>query len=60
MNIPIGKKRKIRPKNVDCVFVGYSLNSTTYRFLMFDSKVLEISNNTIIESRDVVVFENIL
>jgi len=30
VNIPINKKRKIGPKIVDYVFVGYSLRSTTY------------------------------
>lgn len=59
VNIPIVKKIKIGPKTVDCAFVGYSLNSTTYRFLVFNSEVPEISNNTIIESRDAVFFENI-
>ena len=56
VNIPIVRKRKIGFKTVDYVFVGYSLNSTTYRFLVFNSKVSEISNNTIIESRDAVFF----
>lgn len=32
VNKPIVKKRQIGPKNVDCAFVYYSLNSTTYRF----------------------------
>ena len=41
------------------MFVGYCLNSTTYRLLVFDSKVSEISDNTIIESRDAIFFENI-
>nr|KYP31709.1 Retrovirus-related Pol polyprotein from transposon TNT 1-94 [Cajanus cajan] len=59
VNIPINKKRKIGPKTVDCVFLGYSLHSTTYRFLVINSEVSEISNNIIMESRDVVFFENI-
>ena len=56
---PIVKKRKICPKIVDCVFDDYSLNSITYRFLVFDSKVFEISNNIISDSRGTVFFKNI-
>jgi len=59
VNIPINKKRKFEPKTVDCVFVGYSLHSTTYRFLVFNSKVSEISNDTVMESRDVTFLENV-
>ena len=44
VNIPINKKRKIGPKIVDCVFVGYSLNNTNYKFLVVDSGVSVISN----------------
>ena len=50
VNIPINKKRKIGPKTIDCVFVGYSLHSTTYRFLVINSEIAEISNNIIMES----------
>ena len=59
VNIPIIKKRKIRPKTVDCVFVGYSLHNTTYKFLVVNFEVSEISNNAIIKSRVVTFFENI-
>nr|KYP58848.1 Retrovirus-related Pol polyprotein from transposon TNT 1-94 [Cajanus cajan] len=57
--IPINKKRKISPKTVDCVFLGYSLHSTTYRILVINSEVAKISNNIIMESKDVVFLENI-
>jgi len=60
VNIPINKKRKIGPKTVDSVFVGYSLHSTTYRFLVVNSEVSEISNGTIMESRDATFFENVV
>ena len=59
VNIPPNKKRKLGIKTIDCVFIGYSLNSTTYRFLVINSEVNEISNNTIMESRDVIFFENV-
>ena len=54
VNILINKKRKIGQKTVDYVFVGYSLHSTAYRFLVVNSKVFEISNNTNIESKDAI------
>lgn len=44
---------------VDAIFIGYSLNSNTYRFLVIKSEINEISNDTIIESRDAVFLENI-
>ena len=47
VNIPINKKRKIRPKIIDCVFVEYSLHSTTYRLLVVNLEVFKISNDTI-------------
>jgi len=53
VNIHINKKRKIEPKAVDCVFVGYSLHITTYRVLVVNSEVSEIFNDIIMESRDV-------
>jgi hypothetical protein len=49
VNISITKK-KIGPKTINYPFVGYSFNSTTYRFLFFNSEIFEITNNTIIES----------
>lgn len=36
--IPITKKRKLRPKTVDCVFIGYDLYSVGYRFLVINSE----------------------
>jgi len=59
VNIPINKKRKIDKKNVNCIFVGYSLHDTSYRFLVVNSEVSKISNGTIMESRDVTFFENV-
>ena len=53
------KKRKIGPKTVDTIFIGCALDSNVNRFLVINSENSEISNNTIIEVRDVVYFENI-
>ena len=52
------KKKKIGPKTVDAIFIGYALDSKINRFLVVNSKISEISN-TIIEVRNVVYFENI-
>ena len=55
--IPAPKKVKIGPKIVDCIFIGYNHNNTTYRFLVHESKILDIQNNTIMESRNASFFE---
>lgn len=47
------KRNKIEPKLVDAILVRYALNSNMNRFLGVNSKVSKISNNTLIESRDV-------
>ena len=52
------RKEKLNQKLL-IVFVGYSLHNTTYRFLIINSEVSEISKNTIMESSDVTFFENV-
>ena len=59
VNIPINKERKIELEIVDCVFVEYSLHSTTYRFLVVNSEVSKMSNGNIMESTDDTFFENV-
>jgi len=49
-------KRKFGPKIIDYVCIGYTSNSTTYRFFVINSVVPEISNNTIRESWDATFF----
>jgi len=46
-------------KLLDCIFFGYSLHNTTYRFFVVNSEVSEIFNSTIMESRDATFFENV-
>ena len=55
--LPDHKKRKIRSKTYDCMFIGYASNSAAYRFLVLKSDVLEC--NTIIETKNVEFFEHI-
>ena len=57
VNVPINKKRKLRPKTVDCVFLGYAIHNVGYRFLIINSSVPEMAVDTIIESRDATFFK---
>ena len=54
--MPINKKRKLGPKLVDCVFLGYAIHNVGYRFLIIYSSIPEIVVDTIIESRDATFF----
>ena len=57
--MPIPKKRKLGPKIVDYVFLGYAQRSITYRFLVVKSEVPDVHIDTIMESRDATFFVNI-
>jgi hypothetical protein len=57
--VPINKKRKLGPKTVDCVFLGYAFHSVGYRFLVVRSGVPDLLVGIIMESRDATLFENI-
>ena len=57
--VPPPKKVKIRPKPIDCIFIGYAHNSTAYRFLVHESNILDIFKNTIMESRNASFFEDV-
>jgi hypothetical protein len=59
INVPINKKRKLGPKTVDCIFLGYDHHSTAYRFLVIKSEIHDVHIDTFLESRDVSFFENI-
>jgi hypothetical protein len=54
--VPINQKRKLGPKTVDCVFLGYAIHNMSYRFLIINSGVPEMVVGTIIESRDMIFF----
>ena len=56
--MPINKKRKLGPKTIDCVFLGYAIHSVDYRFLIINSRVPDMTVGTIMESRDATFFEN--
>jgi hypothetical protein len=59
VNVPINKKRKLAPKTMYCVFLGYAHHSTAYRFLVIKSEIHDVNIDTVLESRDVTFFENI-
>ena len=59
VNVPIPKKRKLGPKTVDCVFLGYAFHSIGYRFLVVKSEVPDMHVGTIMESNDATFFEDI-
>ena len=52
------KKMKIGPKIFDVVLIGYTLESNVNCFLVVNTEISKISNNTITEVRNVVYFEN--
>jgi len=56
---PLPKETKLGAKIMDCIFIGYALNSSAYRFLVHKSKKSDIHVNMIIEFRDVVLFDYI-
>nr|ABA97555.1 retrotransposon protein, putative, Ty1-copia subclass [Oryza sativa Japonica Group] len=58
VNVPITKKRKLGPKTVDCVFLGYAHHSIAYRFLIVKSEVPDMHVGTIMESHDATFFES--
>ena len=59
VNLPITKKRKLGPKTVDCVFLGYAAHSIAYRFPVAKSGVDDMNVGTVFESRDATFFEDI-
>jgi hypothetical protein len=57
--VTINTKRKLGPKTVDCVFLGYAHHSIDYRFLVIKSEIPDVHVDTFLESHDVTFFENI-
>ena len=52
----INKKRKLRPKTIDCVFLGYAIQNVGYGFLIINSSVPKMAVDTIMKSRDTTFF----
>jgi hypothetical protein len=56
VNVLINEKHKLGPKTVDCIFLGYAMNSVGYRFLIVKYGVSDMEVGTIFESRDATFF----
>ena len=56
---PLPKKTKLGVRTMNCIFIGYVLNSSAYRFLVQKSEIPDIHINMIIESRDGVFFKDV-
>ena len=56
VNIPINKKRKLGPKTINCVFIGYAQRSIAYIFLVVKYEVPYMHVDSIMESRDATFF----
>jgi hypothetical protein len=59
VNLPIPKKRKLGPKIVDCVLLGYAFHNIGYRFLIVKFEVSDMRVGTIMELNDATFFEDI-
>jgi hypothetical protein len=57
--VPINKKRKLGPKTMDCISLGYAHHNIAYWFLVTKSEVPDVYVDTFLESHDVTFFENI-
>jgi hypothetical protein len=59
VNVQINKKRKLGPRTMDCVFLGYASCSISYRFLVVKFEVHDVYVDTIMESHVATSFEHI-
>ncbi|KAL0399317.1 UNVERIFIED_CONTAM: hypothetical protein Sradi_2275000 [Sesamum radiatum] len=57
--VPEHKRKKLGPKTVDAVFLGYVETSYALRFLVIKSEIPGIEVNTIVEFRDAVFIEDV-
>ena len=57
VSVPITKKRKLGPKTMDCVFLGYAIHSVGYKFLIVKSRVPDMHVGNIMESRNAIFFK---
>ena len=56
--VPPPKEVIIALKTIDCIFIGYALNSSAYRFVVHKFEISTITVGTTIESRNAVFLEN--
>ena len=56
---PLPIKIKLGAQTMNCIFIGYALNSRAYKFLVHKSEIPDIHVNMIIEFRNAMFFEDI-
>ena len=39
VGVPPTKKRKVEPKTIDCIFIGYAQHNVAYKFIVIKSTV---------------------
>jgi hypothetical protein len=59
VNASACKKRKLGPKTVDYIFLGYAQHSAAYKFLIIKSDIPDVHANTMTVSCDATFFKNI-
>ncbi|KAL0399984.1 UNVERIFIED_CONTAM: hypothetical protein Sradi_2341700 [Sesamum radiatum] len=57
--VPEYKRKKLGPKTIDDVFLGYVETSYALKFLVIKSEILGIEVNTIVKFRDAVFVEDV-
>ncbi|KAL8120719.1 hypothetical protein AgCh_017774 [Apium graveolens] len=57
--IPEHKRKKLGPKTIDCIFMGYLETIIAMRILVLKSDIDGIVANTIVEFRDATFFEDV-
>ncbi|KAL0448581.1 UNVERIFIED_CONTAM: Retrovirus-related Pol polyprotein from transposon TNT 1-94 [Sesamum latifolium] len=57
--VPEHKRKKLGPKTIDVVFLGYVETSYVLRFLVIKSEIRGIEVNAIVEFRDAVFLEDV-
>ncbi|KAL0409510.1 UNVERIFIED_CONTAM: hypothetical protein Sradi_1885400 [Sesamum radiatum] len=57
--VPEYKRKKLGPKTIDVVFLGYVETSYALRFLVIKSEISSIKVNTIVEFRDAVFIKDV-
>ncbi|KAK4392621.1 hypothetical protein Sango_2039900 [Sesamum angolense] len=57
--VPKHKRKKLDPKTLDAMFLGYVETSYALRFLVIKSEISGIKVNTIVEFNDVVFLEDV-
>ena len=57
--LPEPKRKKVRPKTFNCMFIGYEHHSASYKFLVTRSNNNVMDVNTIIQTKNAEFFEHV-